>query len=389
MTRHRCGLWLALIVTCLGCGFFSDNAALAQSSQIPVELRTKAPLTQADQDSLNKIVTTWVGDLQSPDPTVQSRARDLLIDGIRDQGQVQNTATYRSAYARALDAALVAIPNNAEIRTRLNAAIVTARVAELARNNGLLRATIKYLGDDSLPVALWGMKAARWILPFEAANPLFAANNPLLNAIPAALQKHPSAAMYEEAYLALALELFNPAIPKPPPAAMTIVVPVVHQAIQTRVQQAAGGQVDQPSAEVRPAALSFLAGPEVYRAQPAPLRLATVQALVDYMDAIAKKAAPAAGAEKSTYIQLLIDLGGVAYVIGGNEGSAKIQSAATAIRQLQINSPPDEITAAVTALQDAFRGEPAFSGLKAPGNNQPQNTGGTAPGAAGGTVAGG
>src|SRR5690606_24210412 len=155
---------------------------------------------------------------------------EALVDGVRDQGQLTNSFVYKRHYASALNQELSALPDNADLRTRLNAAIVTARVAELVQSSQLSRAARKFMSDEALPVALWGRRATRWILPYEAATALCRANNELLRAIPAAVKAHKeSGALVEEAYETLYLQLNVPDIPKPPAESLRIVVPVVQQ----------------------------------------------------------------------------------------------------------------------------------------------------------------
>src|SRR5690606_1131194 len=133
MTRHRSGLWLVVMGVSLLTGSVFGQAV----SQIPPSVRSATSLTSAQQQMISDAVAVEVKALQSQDPVVQQRAREALVDGVRDQGQLTNSFVYKRHYASALNQELSALPDNADLRTRLNAAIVTARVAELVQSSQL------------------------------------------------------------------------------------------------------------------------------------------------------------------------------------------------------------------------------------------------------------
>ncbi len=360
MTRHRSGLWLVVMGVSLLTGSVFGQAV----SQIPPSVRSATSLTSAQQQMISDAVAVEVKALQSQDPVVQQRAREALVDGVRDQGQLTNSFVYKRHYASALNQELSALPDNADLRTRLNAAIVTARVAELVQSSQLSRAARKFMSDEALPVALWGMKAARWILPYEAANALFSANNELLRAIPAAVKAHQeSGALVEEAYETLYLQLNVPDIPKPPAESLRIVVPVVQQIIDDRIELKEEGVVESPAAEKR--GFDFLAHPDVYRAQGAADRLHTAQLLSESLALAAAKVT--SGAEdRAVYYQIMRDLGSAVTVVGTYENNPSIQNAGRAVAGIQNNNTADEIAAAVSATFKALKAAPSFNDLKLP-----------------------
>src|SRR5205085_2577218 len=111
----------------------------------------------------------------------QSAARDALIAEASDGAQPASPA-YLDTYAELLNPAVGKLASNPQMRVRLNAAIVTARVAERADNSRLADAAVAFINDKSEPVALWGLKAARALIPAVLRDPLLAPNNKLVPA---------------------------------------------------------------------------------------------------------------------------------------------------------------------------------------------------------------
>src|SRR5690606_31201995 len=136
-------------------------------------------------------------------------AREALVRAARPAGITVPGPAYLDAYARALNDALVKLPDDASVRANLNAAIATARVAEAADNYNLADAVIAFMGNDSMPVALWGIKAAEYILPHELRNPLYANDPKVLTAIQQTLESNPAGPIIDEAYETLRLRLID------------------------------------------------------------------------------------------------------------------------------------------------------------------------------------
>ncbi len=357
MNRHLCRLCL------LGMLFAVPVAALGQASQIAPSIRSASSISSAQQQSIEEAIKADMALLTSADPAKQQQARDSLSDAMRDQGQMVASAVFKRIYATALNQALADIPEKAEIRIRLNAAIVTARAAQLAANTQLARAAIRFMNDPEMPVSLWGLKAARWILPYEAATILFSADDELLKAIPAAALRNPTGPMLEEAYEALSLQLANPDVAvKPAQGSIQIVVPIVQDLIQKRTQLAINAKIDSALAETR--GTNFLANPEVYRAQNAAARLRTAQVLADYLSTLGGKLG--GSDDRGTLILVIQDAARAAYVVGLNEGNKSIETAATALTRIRNDVSDAEIVAMIDTLRQAIASSPTFAGLQPP-----------------------
>lgn len=126
------------------------------------------------------------------------RARDALVNDAKG-----GSAAFLAKYAEILNAEMLSVLKDVkEMRPRLNAAIVIARVAEIANNTKLEKSVLALL-DKNQPEALklWGMRAARPILP-----ELIKVNGekPLIDAIITTVKQFPdNGPLAEDAYDAL------------------------------------------------------------------------------------------------------------------------------------------------------------------------------------------
>ncbi|MCC6240128.1 MAG: hypothetical protein IT448_07515 [Phycisphaerales bacterium] len=359
MTRHRSGLWLVI----LGLVFFCSSVWGQGVAQIPVDVRTAVSLNSTQQKLIADAITAEMTKMQSDDPAAQQSARDALSEALRDRGELKCSPAFSRQFALVLNQAMLDLPADAQLRVRLNAAIATDRVAELAKSSMLSRAARKFMADESMPVALWGVKSARWILPYEAAaSALFSANNDLLVAITRAVAQHDTEPVIDEAYNTLGLLLNDPSVPKPPAESLRIVAAVMQNLLQQRIALYANGPIAQPLTEVR--AVNFLAHPDVYRAEDQAAHLQTVQLTVQLLEAAIKNAAAATGDDRAVYLQLTRDMANVITVIGGYEKNPPIQTAARALAQVQNNTTAPEIDAAKDAVLKALKAIPAFKDVQ-------------------------
>ena len=116
-------------------------------------------------------------------------ALQLLLSN--ERGQNVATPAYLDAYAQILNRELLTLKGNPSARVRLNAAIVCALVAQQANNAHLKDAAVMFIQDPSEAVVLWGIKAARWIIPAQLGQVAAQPDLGLVNEIVPAVQKHP------------------------------------------------------------------------------------------------------------------------------------------------------------------------------------------------------
>jgi hypothetical protein len=138
-----------------------------------------------------------------------SKFREVKTDGVnRNRETLVNeakggSAAFLAKYAEVLNADILGILKDVkDAKARLNAAIIVARVAEIANNTKLEKSVLALL-DKNQPEAMriWGMRAARYVLPeLVKVN----GEKPLIEAIIATVKQFPSnGPMAEDAYDAL------------------------------------------------------------------------------------------------------------------------------------------------------------------------------------------
>ena len=307
---------------------------------------------------------------------------------------------FRSAYAGAVAKALMPLTGHEDMRVRLNAAIVNARVAERAGNTRLKDVTIKFINDKTSAVALWGVKAARGMLPaiLAGANPT---NDPLLTAMVQAVQRFGFGPIVTEVYEALSLNVIA-ANPKPPANVIKGAVPVMMQVYRTRVDAYGGGVPPDPG--IDNVAAEFFGFSTVWQLLAPQQRTDAVQAMVDLLSLASQHAALMEGDERLPLLPVFKRTGSVLQVIGDAVKASALSNAAKEIQRISNGMDGTEVTQRSTALTAAAR--TAFPGLKpsptlpppppdaaadtgAPTDQPPPANDGKAPPPAGGATTGG
>lgn len=366
MNRHLWGLWLLILAV----GFGHSFAIGQQAPTIPQAAITAANV-QPYLDQIRQYVTYHAQRLAGDDAAAQSAAREALVNAALPQGSSEPGPAYLDAYARQLDEALLAIPNSASIRVRLNAAIVIARVAEAANNYRLADSAIRYMNDDSVPVALWAVKASEYILPHELNNPLMQANPKVLKAIQKAAAEKPAGPLIDAAYEALRLRILD-GVDALTPAAVQAVLPVIHEIVDARIQRMISQAIELPEAEAR--AAFFLTNPRVWPGLNDQQKLRSVQ-LINNLIHIAVQRINANPEETVALVPLLQEIGKSLQVVGQNEGNTAISNAARDIAQIGDNTPVQQMIERSQAMQRALQATPAFSQLQPPPQLEPTSGG--------------
>ena len=135
-----------------------------------------------------------------------SAARGRIVDQVA--GDVSNS--FRDEYARALNDALGGLDLAAmEPFPRVNVAIAVEGVARATGNPRLIPVIEKLVKDDSPGVALWGIKAARYVIG-ESMRQSPPGREPLSKAVLAAVETHSRRGpIAEDGYRALQLRLLD------------------------------------------------------------------------------------------------------------------------------------------------------------------------------------
>jgi hypothetical protein len=313
-----------------------------------------------DAGAIQRFVDAAAKNLTLEDADKQAKAREDLSNGVTlpSGNTTPLSPVYADAYAGAVAKALMPLTTHEEMRVRLNAAIVNARVAERAGNTRLKDVTIKFINDKTSAVALWGVKAARGMLPaiLAGANP---ANDPLLAAMVQAVQRFGFGPIVTEVYEALSLNVIT-ANPKPPANVIKGAVPVMMQVYRTRVDAYGGGIPPDPG--IDNTAAEFFGFSTVWQLLTPPQRTDAVQAMVDLLSLAAQHAALMEGDERQPLLPVFKRTGSVLQVIGDAVKSSALSNAAKEIQRVSSGMDGTDVTQRATALTAAAR--TAFPGLK-------------------------
>lgn len=191
MTRSR--FLLCLILGWGLCGSVGA-ASLDESATISDSIKS-SPNPTANQAEIDTVVKAQVNNLLSGSPTTQSSARQALVAGAQGRGANAPSPAYLSIYSSSLNSALLPVLKDpkANIRARLNAAIVIADVGSKANNGNLVPAATQLINDPSGALVLQGLKACAdgtGLTQAVLKNPGLINNNKLLPAIPQTVKNH-------------------------------------------------------------------------------------------------------------------------------------------------------------------------------------------------------
>ncbi len=170
-------------------------------------LKSAPSLDRAGETMINRFVKQHMDALGDKEPAKVRDARERLVREVRS-GMNPAGRAYEVAYTSAINTETVAIlDGGANLRAKLNAAIVVARVAEASRAVRLEAAITKLLQNQEEALQLWGMKAAKAVMPeLIKAN----VHQKLFECMRSVIEKHPTGAMTQEAYDAFTRTGDNP-----------------------------------------------------------------------------------------------------------------------------------------------------------------------------------
>lgn len=331
---------------------------------------------------LQDFLATEVPLLADADPKVQSEARRHLEHAVVAPGGAPATVVYGAAYARALGAQLMPLLKSPVLRTRLNAAIVLDHVAShLANPSSLAPAVTVAASDNTEAVALWGVKAAKWIIPGQLDLPPMVRDKALIPAILKAVRDNPqSSAIIDDAYDALmgpnvvgGGPANVPALPTRKAAAWPQVVGLlnVRVGIFKKVDTANLGPNGGPILPGDPDGEGAANGPLSFIAiqawtpakQDMPIKQASTRAIMDLLselvriapDVPKKQASDEVDAISREDIVGVIDRAGSAIgVIMGKEHVTDPGNTAAGVTKINPDTPGSEMTARVSALSAAL-----------------------------------
>lgn len=341
-----------------------------QTGGVPSEVKTATNIAP-HKEALQTFITSQVQKLMSDDALQQSQGRDALLAEVNPVGVTQPSPTYLDAYADMLSSALLpALKPDQPMRTRLNAAIVTARIAERTESQRLLPVVLAVLEDEADPVVLWGIKAARWILPTVMKNPVLQQTQRLLPAIVPAAKAHAqgplSGAIVREAYDAVSLDVIDPARGKRVTDPMIAqVIDHMHGLMALRIEQYRKSVPAEPSAELRPTL--FLVNGRVWSQHKPEQQVRSVQLMSDLLSLGAQHAASGETSAERDQLPVMVQRTGSALAvipeIGSNPAAA---GALKPVMEVGPTTPGLEIKKRVDPVFEALRSIDRFKGLNPP-----------------------
>ncbi|HEY8667980.1 MAG TPA: hypothetical protein VIL86_15115 [Tepidisphaeraceae bacterium] len=288
-------------------------------------------------------------------------AREALIEAT----QVANAdalPTYLGPYANAVNDAIKPLKDHKDLRVRLNAAIVVARVAQAAKNTRLMECSQAFMQDGEEAVVLWGIKAAKYIIPQVLNNPMLAIGNGgkfvMVGAIVPAVKAHPDGPVVEEAYEALSVD------PKDvPPTAIGQVVEQMFALFAWRNEQYLKGVPTEPLAERLPMNyLSTLFGTGAPKPLTPAQQLQVMQLGTDLMSLAAQRMS-AGGVPEQLGPVIVMDAKAIT-AIGTRMSSNAVIAAVKNLKEMSNNPNPVTVQADVDAAIKAIAAVPEFKKLK-------------------------
>jgi hypothetical protein len=356
MKRHHC------FALCLIVSLTSAPSVPAQTDKpldtIPLEVRTADQLTAVQRQEVQQYISDWVAILQDDsNPQQQSVARDKLTSDVVAVGTQGASIDYQSEYAGTIDKDLMPLTANPDTRVRLLAGIVAGRVAEHVSNARLADLALALLNDKSDAVVVWGMRTARYVMPWVLVNPMV--NSPLPPAVISAVRNHPDIPLAEDAYEAFI-----------PPAgadsnALLAAVGQIMDLLRIRIGEY------QRLCPVDPAADSFGTTFLSIRGWPvmaAPQRLEAVQQISNLLSVMAQRCLADDRAEMPRLLAGLQPVAAAIYVIGNAEQAPNVVAAAKPVAQQHFGpqTPPQQIIDLVAKMYPALVAVPDFAQLKPP-----------------------
>jgi hypothetical protein len=368
--RHTAPTAFILCLSLLVCSAaispaWGQDADTAPASTIPDTIKASAVLSRADRSTVESFVQEQAVKLLGSTPADQGAAREALVSAANGNNRQTPSPAFVDAYCTALATSLPPLVQSQDVRIRLNGAIVIGKVAAEVQTTHLRDLAVKLTQDPSPAVALWGVKAARAIIPGVLRDPAMRSQDTLLPAITPCVSAHAEALvsghMAEEAYHALTLDISERTITDDMIAA---VVGHTQDLLSARLAQYQAKLPGQPMAER--IATQFLIHQRVWQVQTVQQRQRTIQLLSDVLSLAAQRMA-VASAEQRSDLQQLIDLTAKAVVVAADSrGATGLSAAASPLTALERQADPQRVLELVAAVYPAIVALPEFAQTTAP-----------------------
>jgi hypothetical protein len=337
--------------------------------EIPVTVKTADDVTQS-ASAIAQTIKANVDRLKGGEPAArEALVSDALINNQIKEGTSTASPAFLDAYADALNRELLPLAQEKNVAVRLNAAIVAARVAQLANNARLADAITAFAKDKSEPVALWGIRGARWVIPALLRGPFANPKHALIATVVDAVKSHPegqgSGWLAMDAYDALTMDVFDQARRKKlTPQMLAASVEPLQNLLAVRLDQYKVGVPASASAER--SGTRYLTDAAVWQLETPAQQTRTVQLLSDLMSLAAQQAQQANPGDLSELaVTISFAAKGLSVAAEGAQqpGIVDALKAATAIAK---GTSPQQIQAAVQAVYPAIKASSKFSAVTPP-----------------------
>ncbi|HRK31652.1 MAG TPA: hypothetical protein PLD59_11285 [Tepidisphaeraceae bacterium] len=358
--RTRFAMW----ATAAGLTVCSLPFSAPTFADLPLSVVTSPDADKgANREAIKKHVAEQVEKLVSEDPAVRTSGRDGLVSRVTQTAHPVFVDFYCSEINIQIRPALA----DAKLESRLNAAIVLARLAPADRAAKLSESVITVLGDKQEPVKLWGMKAAAQLLPSSIT--VQSLNNPLLAKVSEVAQSAAGSTLIVEAYDGLTLTTHSSEVialrdrysNADWERLIKVVMPEFRKLWATRLDQYIEGKVIEPMAEQIPT--NFVSPLRSWTAMGKDQQVVVMQMLLNQLSLAGELAGDALEA-KPAYIRVIQRTAGAIQVIAQHENNRALGDVASAIGKLPDTAAAATIEGAIAPMQKAIIAVPKFASIK-------------------------
>lgn len=356
----RIRLALPLFVVLLVC------TAPAFAQRLPTTTKLAGTMTPALTDAINQFVQGQAKGLSGENAAIQKASRQALIDQVSGSG----SPAFFDAYADAVNGALLPLASDANLRVRLNAAIANGEIAKRVNSARQAKATLAFMNDKSDPVALWGLKAAKYVIPPLTLLPAQLRTAKLFPGVVDAVKAHnDSGPIIEEAYQALTLDDFKNVQPPNLKASIAEVLPDTYRLLEYRITLYANGVPASPLADNY--GTLFLTRQHAWDAETAAQQQLTIKDLFGLVAALGGLLGNNNIQNRDELVNLIRPTGRAFQVVADALQDQELHKAAVEIAEITADTPIDEVAKRVSDLKNTKVVQSALAGPTSAGRSGP------------------
>lgn len=343
-------------------GSAGGGTTVAAPVAIPADART-SPAPEAFRPQIEAFVKGNLARLKSGDGAAAAAARTALVSEVTGAA---TTSSYKDLFGATLASQLGTLAGDPDARVRLQAGVLAAKVAQASDNTQMSPVATKLLGDSNLGVVIWGLKAARGVLAFQASLPAGMSGSALPAAVASAVAKVPeSGEVVRDGYDALQLDVTK--LPGIRAATIQQLAPHVSAILASRSKIYLTKFPEFADAD-RDAATFF--SNFAFAGLPQAEKTKVVQHLADIVLLSALRGAEASGPQQKALLDHAVNVGKNLYIIAQEIDKKSTPQTAALLRSVQffrnvgpITPPADDVISAAKATFTALKTVPDYKGL--------------------------